>query len=378
MPRHRSALNPTRPLAWTGVLALALAGLAAAGALRPETSEPTPTRHAPRSEAHTPVVAAIAGVAISVRDLDEAVRWYTGVLDAELVSESTLGGDAFARLTGMFAATARTATLRIGDERLDLIEFLTPRGRAFPADSRGNDRWFQHVAIIVRDMDEAYARLAEHAVAHASPAPQRLPDWNPNAGGIRAFYFRDPDGHYLEILEFPEGKGQDRWQSDDRLFLGIDHTAIVVNDTDASLRYYRDHLGMAVVGAGENYGAEQERLNAVFPARLRITTLRAPAGPAVELLEYLTPRDGRPMPIDSRPADLWHWHIIAEVDDAAPMFEGCRLAGGAPVSPGAQHAAWGHDTNATSSILVRDPDGHAVLFRQTHAAAERPAQPRPE
>ena len=41
----------------------------------------------------------------------------------------------------------------------------------------------------------------------------------------------------------------------------------------------------------------------VFGARLRITTLRAAAGPAVELLEYLTPRDGQPYPGDARAND---------------------------------------------------------------------------
>src|SRR5262249_38354332 len=71
----------------------------------------------------------------------------------------------------------------------------------------GNDRWFQHVVIIVRDMDRAYAHLRAHGIAHASTEPQRLPDWNPGAGGIKAFYFRDPDGHFLEILSFPPGKG---------------------------------------------------------------------------------------------------------------------------------------------------------------------------
>src|SRR5205085_5189828 len=69
-------------------------------------------------------------------------------------------------------------------------------------DARSNDRWFQHVAIIVSDIDRAYQWLREHKVQHASPGPQLLPAWNPNAGGIRAFYFRDPDGHPLEVLWF--------------------------------------------------------------------------------------------------------------------------------------------------------------------------------
>ena len=76
---------------------------------------------------------------------------------------------------------------------------------------------------------------------HASTGPQTLPDWNPNAGGIKAFYFKDPDGNHLEILQFPPDKGAARWhEPSDALFLGIDHTAIVVRDTAPSLAFYRE------------------------------------------------------------------------------------------------------------------------------------------
>ena len=47
---------------------------------------------------------------------------------------------------------------------------------------------------------------------YAQGLPQTLPAWNTNAAGIKAFYFRDLDGHALEILEFPTGKGQPRWR----------------------------------------------------------------------------------------------------------------------------------------------------------------------
>jgi hypothetical protein len=67
--------------------------------------------------------------------------------------------------------------------------------------------------------------------------------------------------------------------------LGIDHTAIVVSDTDKSLAFYRDALGMKVAGGAENYGVEQEHLNQVFGARLRITALRTKLGPGTEFLE---------------------------------------------------------------------------------------------
>jgi hypothetical protein len=102
--------------------------------------------------------------------------------------------------------------------------------RTAPKDTRSNDRWFQLIAIITSDMEKAYAWLRQNRIEHASTGPQPLPDWNKNAGGIKAFYFRDPDRHYLEILQFSEGKGDPKWhRHSDKLFLGIDHTAIVVS-----------------------------------------------------------------------------------------------------------------------------------------------------
>lgn len=106
-------------------------------------------------------------------------------------------------------------------------------------------------------MDQAYQRLRRARVVHISSGPQTLPEWNRAAAGIRAFYFRDPDGHPLELIEYPTDKGQPRWQQPtERLFLGIDHTAIAVTDTERALRFYQDRLGFRIVGESENYGTE--------------------------------------------------------------------------------------------------------------------------
>ena len=179
-----------------------------------------------------PATRSVDGVVISVGSLQRAIDFYTKVLTFELVSQSEVVDE---------GARSRIARLRLGREAIDLVEHVAPRGRPLPADARSNDRWFQHIAIIVNDIDQAHLWLKRHGVERTSPEPQRLPDWNPNAGGIWAFYFKDPDGHALEILQFPPDKGAARWQApNDKVFLGIDHTAIVVGDTDASLRLYRD------------------------------------------------------------------------------------------------------------------------------------------
>ena len=256
-------------------------------------------------------VDAVRAIGLTVSDLDRSVEFYTEVLTFERIGETEVSGPEVDRLQGVFGVRMRVARLRLGDEEIELTEYVTPRGRPAPVDARSNDRWFQHIAIIVRDMDRAYARLREHGVEHVSPEPQRLPDWNPNAGGIEAFYFKDPDGHPLEILAFPADKGDAKWhRTGGRLFLGIDHTAIVVSDTETSLRFYRDVLGFSITGESLNHGIEQESFNHVFGARLRITGLRAAGGPGIEFLEYLSPRDGRPMPPDERPNDLIHWQTV--------------------------------------------------------------------
>jgi catechol 2,3-dioxygenase-like lactoylglutathione lyase family enzyme len=297
---------------------------------------------------------------MTVADMDRSVDFYSRVLAFEKVSDVEVAGPDYERLQGVFGLRMRVVRLRLGEELLELTEYLAPRGLPFPVDARANDLWFQHVAIAVADLDRAYARLRERRVEHASSGPQRLPDWNPAAGGIEAFYFRDPDGHFLELIEFPPGKGDPRWQRPEgRLFLGIDHTAIAVSDTEASLAFYRDLLGLRVAGTGENFGTEQEHLNGVFGARLRITGLRAPRGPGVELLEYLSPGDGRPRPAGARANDLLHWQTDLLAPDVARLAERLLGAGVPFASPGAVRlpdAALGFREGG----LVADPDGHAV------------------
>jgi catechol 2,3-dioxygenase-like lactoylglutathione lyase family enzyme len=304
--------------------------------------------------------AGVDAIGMTVSDLDRSVEFYTKVLTFERVSEMEADGDAYERLKGVFGLHFRRARLRLGGEYIELTEYLAPQGRPAPADARSNDHWFQHVAIIVSDMNAAYRVLRAQKVKHVSTAPQRLPDWNKSAGGIQAFYFRDPDGHPLEILSFPQGKGDAKWhRPTDKLFLGIDHTAIVISDTDASLRFYRDLLGLQIKGESENFGIEQERLNNVFGARLRITALRGETGPGVEFLEYLAPQDGRPFPKDERANDLVHWQTRLQVNSVAATAESLAKAKATFVSTGVIELPRTAE-QAIRSIIVRDPDGHAV------------------
>jgi catechol 2,3-dioxygenase-like lactoylglutathione lyase family enzyme len=289
---------------------------------------------------------------ISVASLEHSVSFYTTVLDFKLKGEED--SSAISRLVPSMPSEtrSRSAHLMLGEECIDLTEYSSPRGAAFPDDSHGNDCWFQHVAIVVSDMDQAYARLRAAKVRFVSNVPQRLPAWNKEAADISALYFRDPDGHYLELIHFPPGKGQPKWQiSSGDLFLGIDHTAIVVTDMARSLAFYRDKLHFRVVGGSDNYGTEQEHLSGVFDAHVLITSLRADSGIGIELLDYLTPTSGRSIPANFRPDDISCWQVPIDVKVLNSEREEKHLRWiTLPLThPGDGEEAW-----------ITDPDGHLL------------------
>jgi catechol 2,3-dioxygenase-like lactoylglutathione lyase family enzyme len=305
----------------------------------------------------------VESIDMTVSDMDRAVAFYSE-LTFQKVSDIEVYGEQYEHLEGVFGARMRIVRMQLGNEFLDLTQYLAPPGRPIPVDSRSNDLWFQHVAIVVRDMDRAFEKLRSLKVQFVSTGPQTLPPSIKAAAGIKAFYFRDPDQHNLEIIYFPPGKGDPRWQDKtEKLFLGIDHTAIGVSNTEASLHFYRDLLGFRRTGESENFGTEQEHLNQVFGAHLQITGMRGASGPGIEFLEYLTPRDGRPRPADIHANDIVHWQTMIAANDIDSLAKRLRDAHVRFISP--EVVAIPKDQIGFSKgALVSDPDGHSVLLIQ--------------
>jgi catechol 2,3-dioxygenase-like lactoylglutathione lyase family enzyme len=303
----------------------------------------------------------VQAIGMTVSDVDRAVDFYSN-LTFRKISDFEVLGPEYEHLEGVFGARMRIVRMQLGTEFIDLTQYLAPPGRPIPQDSRSNDRWFQHVAIVVRDMDAAFEKVRATKAQFVSTAPQTLPASIPAAAGIKAFYFRDPDGHNLELIYFPPGKGNPRWQEpSDSLFLGIDHTAIGIASTAESLKFYRDLLGMRQAGESENFGNEQEHLNQVFGAHLQITGMRASRGPGIEFLEYLTPRDGRSIPDGTKSNDIMHWQTTIATSDLDATAQKLRqdhvgfVSSDVIVVPKDK-------LGFSRGLLVSDPDGHNVLL----------------
>jgi len=310
---------------------------------------------------NTGVVVAVESIGMTVSDIDRSMAFYSDVLAFKPVSDVEVDGPEYDQLWGIFGVRARVVRMQLGEQQLELIEFLAPPDvRPIPVPSYSNDLWFQHFAIVVRDMEAAWVHLRMHHVRQISPRPQMIPISNPAAAGIKAIKFRDPDGHNLELLWFPEGKGNPVWHEPTKaLFLGIDHTAMTVRSTENSITFYRDLLGMSVAGGTFNMGTEQEHLDSLPGARARVTGMKPQMGPpGVEFLEYQLPAAGRPIPLDSRPTDLWHWQTTLVVPDveavAATLRATAQFVSSAVVT--LPDKALGF----TKGFQVRDPDGHAI------------------
>ena len=112
-----------------------------------------------------------------------SLRWtFYSALTFQKVSDVEVFGDGIRtsgrRLWRADAHRADAARERI----LDLTQYLAPPGRPIPADSRSNDLWFQHIAIVVRDMDQAFEKLRALKVQFVSTGPQTLPASIPRRG----------------------------------------------------------------------------------------------------------------------------------------------------------------------------------------------------
>ncbi len=314
-------------------------------------------------------ISAVESVRMTVADMDRSIHFYTTVLACQKVSDCQVSGSETDRISGLADVQMRVVKLQLGDESFELTEFLTPKGRLIPADSGNNDRWFQHIAIVVRDLEQAYQHLHRHWVSPTSPTPQTLPAWNPAAGGSESFYFQDPDGHNLELIYFPADKGDPKWQgATASLFLGIDHIAIVVTNTAISIAFYCYLLGMELQQQSENSGLAPDNLSGIPEPKVKISRLKAAAGLEIKLLEYLEPNDGSSMPlatpalctetsIDTRPNDIWCFQIIVTWPDPASTFQQLE-ATQSPLIPTVDLVA--SNLGSCQCHPIQDPDGHII------------------
>jgi catechol 2,3-dioxygenase-like lactoylglutathione lyase family enzyme len=117
----------------------------------------------------------VAMIGFTVSDMDRAVAFYSDVLTFEKVADFRVNGASYDHLEGVFGTNMRIVHLRLGEQIVELTQYVSPPGgRPIPVPSRSNDLWFEHMAIVVSDMEKAYEVLQRPQVRQISPEPRRF------------------------------------------------------------------------------------------------------------------------------------------------------------------------------------------------------------
>ena len=258
---------------------------------------------------------AIASFHLTTAEPERLAQFYMKGLGFSVVGHGVIPKAELA-LLGL-AGSGTRITLRLGDEILALDSF-EPAGRPYPDGATAADLFFQHFAIVASDARAAWDRVRPQGASPISTdGPVTLPQ---SSGGVTAIKFRDPDGHPLELLQFPQPSA--KWQGVGTH--GIDHTAISVADAAASRRFYED-LELSLHERTLNQGPAQAALDGLAGVHVEVVPmLPALATPHLELLCYHKPR-GRSADQPVRANDIQATRVV-----------------------------WTADTD----MLILDPDGH--------------------
>lgn len=130
------------------------------------------------------------------------------------------------------------------------------------------------------------------------------------------------------------------------------HTALVVSDTEETLRFYRDLLGLKLT---KDFGwCNAEQKTGIPGSTMRVTLLATDDGQEViETFEFEKGLDQRKLGDKARHIDFWSPHMAIIVDDTRAYYD--RL-----VEAGAEIALDYSETPLYRYAYFYDPDGYMV------------------
>ena len=136
-------------------------------------------------------------IAISVRDMDRAIRFYCDLLGFELVWDMDhRGSESLGYVVGLPHPDVRIAMLKGYGGRIELFQYDHPAGED-TGPKRQCDFGLTHFALSVRGIDGIYEALISQGVAFNCPPQDLRP-------GVRATYLKDPDNNTVELVQYDE------------------------------------------------------------------------------------------------------------------------------------------------------------------------------
>jgi lactoylglutathione lyase len=273
--------------------------------------------------AERPPITKIANFVVKTDNLDEARKFYSGVL----------GYDEVFRHKRAISGPAELAVFKVNDDQyIEVAPTLA---------NESDDRLIQ----IGFETGDA-RKLRDYLAAKGVDVPARV---SKDSDGNYSFVVKDPEGHNIEFVEYVKGSLQSKYEgkgiSDRRISDHILHVGVHVKSPEAQDKFYKDILGFRFLWQG---GPRDDRFDWI--------SYLTPDGD--NWIEYMVQHDGPPTP---QQLGVWH-HVCVGTLDMPAVYKTVVDRGYKPPKEPAINTRDGrmlmqlYDKNLTrTEVMVRKP-----------------------
>jgi catechol 2,3-dioxygenase-like lactoylglutathione lyase family enzyme len=304
-----------------------------------------------------------------VSDLAKAVAFYRDGLGLNVEGDPA-NADANPALRDMFGLPdahlrwqiGRPPAMRAG---VEIVEITKAGGKLL--ERRVQDSGAFMLIVFVRDVNATFARVKALGapVVTKGGAPIGLPAGKPR---YRVVVVKDPDGHFVEIVQADEPPQTQSTPTDDVLAVRV---RLTVDDVDKALVLYRDALGINVrsVDAFKRDPDVNDMLG-LNNAQYRAAMLEIPTtGLVFEVIDF---KGIDRKTVRGNIQDPGSTRIQLQVRDVDAAIDALKRHGGAVVSSGGTTVNLPGRGGATTKVaIVRDPDNLFLVLLQAAPPAPR-------
>ena len=301
-----------------------------------------------------------------VGDLDKALAFYRDGIGLD-VQGTPANAEQNAPLRNMFGLpdaqlrwmVGRPAGMRTG---VEIVEIKRAEGK--PLERRMQDPGAFTLILIVRELDPIVARLKTMGAPIVTTGG--VPVDVPFNGRARGIVVKDPDGHFVELVQAPLGEAAPGASN-----ITAVRVRLTVEDAGQTMRQYQQ-LGMAgtMNVMFESSAPVLKMFGMKADAQYRVATMDVPNAPKVEFIDFKG--------VDRRTVrgniqDPGSTRMQLQVRDVDAAIESLKAAGGAVVSTGGTTVDLPGRGGATTKVaIVRDPNNLFLVLIQTAAAPRTP------
>jgi catechol 2,3-dioxygenase-like lactoylglutathione lyase family enzyme len=257
-------------------------------------------------------------ICISVGNIDESLTFFRDYVGMTICADQTLPSHNIQKFWNLPEGTsARSVALKKNSQPsiLELIEFQPNSGKSIRDNATIFDYGIYDIAFIVRDLDKTYEDLISKGYEFIAQPKKYKPPWFPLE--VKEAILIGPDHiliAHLELVGTPEKKLPDKYGL-------LADSAQVVDNIDAAIKFYKDILGLDLIGNEQLPKGLVNEVLAIPPEtdlNMAFLNKKDSQNPVLEFLQFTTA--GKDMSQTAKPENFGIFMISFEVTDLSGLI----------------------------------------------------------